>query len=620
MADKKQLIRRPDEMPDHRAQLPHSSHSLSHGSAITATNGHLMPVYYDFLNAGEVVDLAIPFELITEPLVSYARAHLTVHTEFFFVPMQLLYQPFGDWYYNVKEQFSTQFEDAVRKLPLLNLEGVLDSVYENRANADFLSQECWGRRVARLFDLLDYPSNYIFMGPDYEFGDSDPLLYYSTFPYGLLAYNCIYEYFYRLDNRETFRPQLFNVDKFYSTGLIIPSNTDLLRMCSIKYRPLDNDYFTDMKVSPIVDVLNMNVQTELAVADSWLSRSSFTGAGSQVSPVLHSGSVGYDSGLQDGSVSPNLSTHNPSNSIQTQFGFTAFGRTGSNLVNGMDINTANIRAMFASEKLWSITGRAKKRYDDQTLAHFGFKVPHDPKHEISRFGHDVTPIDIGMVIATGASSETPLGEIAGKGRADLKNPKHHRFTAPCHGVVMAIMSIVPEIYYNKYRSKYTVVRSRDDLYTPEYDHLGMQPLFGYEEGYGIYTDSGGVEVDNASKIVGWQYRYEQWKRRFNKVSPAFNDYGVRKTWMVSRSAQVNPFVSSGFVNLPNTESFYSFLHSPLSANSIFVPQYSGLWSERFDENPTSAQMYDLDPYTITLDVQSSKLSTMSDYSLPRLDA
>lgn len=613
MAEKKQQIRRPDEMPEHRAQLPHSSHSLSHGSAITATNGHLMPVYCDFLNAGEVVDLAIPFELITEPLVSYARAHLTVHTEFFFVPMQLLYQPFGDWYYNVKEQFSTQFEDAVRKLPLLDLESTLDIVQINRASADFLSQECYGRRVARLFDLLDYPSNYIFMSPDYDFGENDPLLFYSTFPYGLLAYNCIYEYFYRLDNRETFRPQLFNVDKFYSTGLITLSNTDLLRMCSIKYRPLDNDYFTDMKVSPIVDVLNMNVQSELAVADSWLSRRSFDGSIS----ILSSGNVGSPSGS---SGSP-LYQVDPSSSVISNFGFKTFIGTGSNArVNGQDINTANIRAMFASEKLWSITGRAKKRYDDQTLAHFGFKVPHDPKHEISRFGHDVTPIDIGMVIATGASSETPLGEIAGKGRAELKSPKHHRFTAPCHGVVMAIMSIVPEIYYNKYRSKYTVVRSRDDLYTPEYDHLGMQPIFGYEEGYGIYTNINGTEVDNASKILGWQYRYEQWKRRFNKVSPAFNDYGVRKTWMVSRSAQINPFVQSGMVNLPNTESYYSFLHSPLSANSIFVPQYSGLWSEQFDENPSSAQMYDLDPYTITLDILSSKLSTMSDYSLPRLDA
>ena len=41
----------------------------------------------------------------------------------------------------------------------------------------------------------------------------------------------------------------------------------------------------------------------------------------------------------------------------------------------VDIRYANIRAMFANEKLWSITGRAKKHYDDQTLAHFGFEVP-----------------------------------------------------------------------------------------------------------------------------------------------------------------------------------------------------------------------------------------------------
>lgn len=598
MSDKKQKILRPDEMPEFRNQVPHSTHSLNHGSAITATCSHLMPVFYDFMNAGEVIDVSIPFELITEPLVSYAQARIVVHTEYFFVPMELIYQPFGDWYYNIRSQYSSMFGDDVeRKLPTFDLDGAQLFAKDHKLDVGVNTGsdiECFGRRFCRLFDLLDYGSEAVFGGYDPA---TDPKTDAVIFPYGLAAYNCIYQYFYRLDNRQKFSSRSFNFDRFYQTGQIILTNDEMYQFASIKYRPKDNDYFTDCKVSPIVDVLNLNVKTELAAADSWLTRSK----NSVNSPTVSSGSAG------DASTSGFAGWSNPSGYIQTKFGNVA-GGANAPVGTAIDLSTANIRAMFASEKLWSITGRAKKHYDDQTLAHFGFKVPHDPKHQISRFGHDVTTLDIGMVIATGASADTPLGEIAGKGRAN-GSATHRRFTAPCHGVVMAIMSIVPDLYYYDYRAKYTMVRDRSDFFTPEYDHLGMQPLFGYECGYG--TDGA-----HDTQIMGWQYRYEQWKRRFNKVSNAFGYLGTRKTWMVATEPHYGSVIPGG----PNREDYLAFMHSPYECNSIFVPQYSGLWSTSFDDDRNSAALYDLDPFNITMHIQASLRSEMSDYSLPRLDA
>ena len=159
MADKKQKILRPDEMPEYRNQVPHSTHSLNHGSAITATSGHLMPVFYDFLNAGEVIDVSVPFELITEPLVSYAQARIVVHTEYFFVPMELIYQPFGDWYYNIRSQYSSMFSDDIeRKLPTFSLADAQSFAAAHKSAVGVntgSSYECFGRRFCRLFDLLD---------------------------------------------------------------------------------------------------------------------------------------------------------------------------------------------------------------------------------------------------------------------------------------------------------------------------------------------------------------------------------------------------------------------------------------------------------------------------------
>lgn len=604
MADNKQIIRRPDEMPEHRAQVPRSSHDLGHDYTFTATCAHLMPVFYDFLNAGEEINLGFDFRLRTMPLDSAAMCSLAVHTEYFFVPMQLLYQPFSDWYYDISEQFSSLFFESgstagqvQKKLPQLDLATLWSSIV-GVTGKEYTGYESTNLRVIRLFDMLDYPINAVDTSdPD----DRTPITGYSTFPYGLLAYNCIYQYFYRMDSREVFDPKTFNVDRFYSSGSISDFGTRLARTCAIKYRPVDNDYFTDIKVSPIVDVLNMNASSELAAAKSWLTRSNST-VGTSSSSVLSSGSIGVDG--QSVGNSP-MSSSNPSQKIQTSFGFAAKNNGALGPYNGLDINTANIRAMFASEKLWSITGRAKKRYDDQTLAHFGFNVPHDVKHEITRFGHDVTPIEIGEVIATGASENVPLGEIAGKGYAGQSN-RRHTFQAPCHGVVMMIMSIVPKLNYYDFRSKYTVMRTRDDLYTPEYDHLGMQPLFGYEMGY---------NNDYINSVTGWQYRYEQWKRRFNKVSSAFSPRGSKGSWQLSRKPR---YFDDLEFDVANRQSYARFVHYPNELNSIFVPQYSLDWSEAYVDNV--AQIYDLDPFVISGHIIAQLLSTMSDYSLPKLDA
>ena len=104
--------------------------------------------------------------------------------------------------------------------------------------------------------------------------------------------------------------------------------------------------------------------------------------------------------------------------------------------------SAAIRQMFANEKLAMITGRARKNYDSQILAHYGIKVPHDVKHELSLIGQDSYSLRIGEVTSLASTDDAPLGELAGKGWASSREngnqPRQHKFTAPVHGVVMTI--------------------------------------------------------------------------------------------------------------------------------------------------------------------------------------
>lgn len=598
-----------DEMPEYRAKLGKSTHDLSHKFGFTATVAHLLPVFHDILNPGETVELGFQYNLRTQPLQSAAMVDINSHVEYFFVPLTLLYQPFTSMFYNINDQFSSTIpsNDIPKDFPVILMDprdtpdGKSFHEVMQSLDSDVVGFEEWFNHCYRMFDHFGWNN----MDMNEAGGSSTNWHNPNVFPWQWLAYHCIYQYYYRLDTRELFDHSTFNWDRYYNIPVVDSGSIDFKKLFRIHYRPVDNDYFTDVKVSPIVDILNLNYG-ELGVVNDWLTRSSIG-----LNAVVGSGSEGTV-GDNYGSVSPfGAPSTDPFQKVQTQFGMrqnNVDNYYGTFASNGLDIGTANIRAMFAAEKLWSITGRAKKNYDDQTLAHFGFKVPHDVKHEISCFGHDRGQIHIGEVISTsnvavdssGAiTGSGGLGEIAGKGYGNL-NAKPHKFTAPCHGVVMAILSFTPVITYGYGYLKCNAVTSPNDLFKPEYDHLGMQPLFGYEGHPEEYADW--------SNIIGWQYRYEQWKRRYHRVSAAFRGTGSLDSWMLDFGAPTS-------VNVADTNNYMQYLYAPQSLNQIMLVNYVDV-----STFPNESTMYDGDPFVVDGYIHCKKVSTMSDYSLPRLDA
>ena len=620
-----------DEMPQYRARLSRTTHDLSHKFGFTATVAHLLPVFHDFLQAGETVELGFNYNLRTQPLASAAMVDIKSHVEYFFVPAFLLYEPFGQMFYDLNDQHSSnfpmpdQFQKIQTDLPVLDFADFLTEMQSN--DSLVVGFEEWLCHAYRLFDMLGYNNTH--MNQTGVTDNWNP----NVFPYPILAYNCIYQYYYRLDSRERFNQFVFNWDKYYNspvvdkTGSFQNMTIDWWDLVRLYYRPKDSDYFTDIKVSPIVDVLNLNSKTSLVAANDWLDLSSnpqaaalsanagifsaevqaLGGAGVSGLPtygddpsVVQSTSVlgdGYALALHGNTKGVHLNSNAsingsvlPAQQVQTPH---------THSVPAAALSTANVRALFASEKINSITGRARKHYDDQVLAHLGYKVAHDPKHEISCFGHDRGLIHIGEVISTADTANAGLGEIAGKGYGSLQS-KPHKFTAPCHGVVMAILSFVPDVTYAKTYQKCNAVTDRNSFYQPEFDSLGMQPLFGYESDITDYV--------NRSRIVGWQYRYEQWKRRYNRVSKAFAGVGNLDSWMLD-------FDAPHAANVANTENYEEYLHSPSELNQIMLVNY-------VDSVPGADEthVYDGDPFVIDGLVHCKKVSTMSDYSLPRLDA
>ena len=592
----------PDMMPDFRARLPRCGHPLSHDFGFTATCAHLLPVFHTILNPGEKITLGMDYMIRTMPLAQAAMTTIDVHTEYFFVPFNLLYEPAAANLMRINDNYSSNFQTqntGGSDLPLLHWLSLQNYVTANRATYPYGTRnDCLGRSAVRLFEMLDL-NPYVADENSSSTANSG-----NFFPYQVLAYHAIYQYRYRLDTREQFVNYSFNWDSYFGTPLVTLTANEMLEFCKLHCRPQSGDYFNSVKVSPIVDVLNLNDSySSFPLAQQWLSRSEYISGRN----VLTSGSIGSAGGAHTNG--PDYQALSPVSNIVTQFGFTGddFPNTvsGANTVNGNDINTANIRAMFANEKLWSIIGRAKKRYDDQVFARFGYKVPHDVKHQISCFGHDISQIHIGEVISTASTTQAPLGEIAGKGYGQQSNQRHS-FTAPCHGVVMMIFSITPRYRYKAGFARWNQITEVNDFYQPEFDHLGMQPMFLYE----LYNPSGSVPTG----IFGWEYRYQQFKQRYDKVTNAFTLGGTLNAWMLQKS----PWQGTS-ASIPNTDNYDQFMYHPADLNQIFLAQYSLAWPAAPAGYSAIMAIYDNDNFVVDSHITANLVSTMSQYSLPRLD-
>lgn len=591
-------------MPQHVAHLPRTGFDMSQSFAFTSSSGMLLPVYQDVLNVGETVYLNGSLFSRTQPLVNAAMADVDVYLDWFFVPIPMLYQLFPSIRYATNDFFSSVFSDQVfmsgTNLPLCQLDGVSDEIhlltYGSQTRYAFAhggfsnSFDCLGKQTFRLWNHLGLNPYGIFHGddtaPNYK-TESNP----TVFPLFGLAYQAIFQDYYRLEDYEYRNVRSFNVDKYHDQQDSVDMMTDLTEgRWQLRYRPRHKDYFTSVKVNPILGSMNLTA----------LDRSS---PGDILSKV--------DSYLDDGQILPVSITGSYQN---VSAGSIANGMTQT---AGKTLNTtSNIRNLFAVEKLMRIIGRARKDYDSQVLAHFGFKVPHDVKHQLSHLFTQHALLHIGEVVSTANTYEwnsdtqtskgAQLGAIGGKGYVSIPNNKQaYKFTAPVDGVVMCIYSCAPRFRYNRTFDKQNSITTRLDFFTPEFDKLGMQPLYRYE------ADSS--KVGTADRL-GWQYRYAQHKSKYDRASEAFSNPSTGsnyyKSWLLSREG-FRVYQSQG--NPLNAEDFYV---SPKDLDNIMVIKYETAWADSYKTYPYL--MFGTDPFINDFRASVKKVSTMSPTGEPEL--
>ena len=349
-------------------------------------------------------------------------------------------------------------------------------------------------------------------------------------PFRLLAYQKIYSDFYKRDDYEATNPLHWNIDDFKRGSAVMDfdDNSRLLNMLRLRYRWHNKDYFTGVVPSELLGGLQ----------------------------GFNANSLGM--------FGDNMEINSDDNKVSVGSG---------------NVSTKGIRAMFALEKLMRLTRRAGGfDYISQTLAHYGFEPPRGRGDKVEFVGGTANNINISEVVSTADTAKGFTGQIYGRGIGSIDEKGNTEFTAKEHGVLMCIASIVPDSDYsaeglNSFNSKL----QRGDYFQPEFQDLGLQPVFNYELYNRIYADNMPENLRISKGVFGFAPRYAEYKSAFDKLHGEFRNGRNMSMWSsVSNVTDTNQGVARNSLKI-----------NPGVFNRIFAEVYNG--HESTDQFLTSAQ-------------------------------
>lgn len=546
--------------PSHRANLGKNGFDVGKNSFFTSSTGMLLPTYWDFLNPGDKVKYGVDQFTRTVTLLAPPFMKLRQVVRWFFVPIQQLYTPFGSMFYGIDDINTTLIgtTQVSQNIPTVKTDdiGSFISTYVTGTTLDSFGYDVLlgANRLAEFFHYGFHPSN-----------TNASTNLYRINPLLACAYQKIYYDKFRLSNREALDRVAYNLDSYYTTGDVSAQNF-IRKMLMIRYAHYDKDYFINNEVAPLIDGGSIGMLNSASLADvnQWLNDGTYT--------QVYTPSIRSDKTVSGSQPSTSTTSANQAQYIENRI--------------GQALTTSNIRSMFAIEKLAEITRRAAKHYDAQTLAHFGYDVPQGISGEVYELGSFVNNIQVSDVAATADSGGSIVGDLSGRGNGFASGNKNS-FVAPCHGILMAISYSIPDTTYSAIGilARENTYRSRVDFYQPEFDRLGMQPMFAYESSF---DPNAPATTNNA--INGWHYRYQELKMKPNVSYGDFNS--TRYPWVAKRNVN------------PNSTNLSQYLVSPNYLDNQVSNQFNGNFA--------------LDPLMSWHDYKVFKSSVMSTYGLPSL--
>lgn len=457
----------------------HSVHDLSHEFKFTGDMGQLIPVMCDEVVPGDSIKLGNQMVIRFAPTIAPIMHEINAFVHYFFVPYRILW--------DLWESFITGGKngDDASVLPTWT------------PGAAPIENSLW--------DYLGFPTGVIPTG-------------FAPLDFPRRAYNLIYNQYYRDENLQ---------DE-------IALNSELVR-----YRAWKKDYFTSALpwqqrgIAPALPISGSSAAIFPANINAFLYEASDAFANKQITNDAQ-GNASFSPQKSDGSNfggnKQNIITQIPKSSIDNNIVSFASAAT---------FNVSDLRLAFQIQKWMERNARGGVRYNEFVKMHYGVD-PGDARLQRAEYiGGSKNPVIISEVLQTSSTDATsPQGNLAGHGIV-AGQTFCGRYKIKEHGLVMGIMSVMPEPTYQQGINRQWIKRSRYDFFTPEFANLSEQAI---ERGE-LYAT--GVQAENRT-VFGFQGRFDELRYKPSRVAGAMRS--TLKYWHLGRIFAAAPLLNESFIS------------------------------------------------------------------------
>lgn len=324
------------------------------------------------------------------------------------------------------------------------------------------------------------------------------------------------------------------------------------------YQLIYNEYYRDQNLISEVDIqthLNGNISafiSELTTIrkrawehDYFTSCLPFAQKGPSVSLPNGTTSISGDGDLRLSPFESGTLTTDTNGYINSTSGKKQYV-SGLKIDNVTSPTITEFRRALAVQKYQELLARAGSRYTEWLKAFFG-TAPADSRLQRPEYlGGGKQPVYVQEVLQMSETATTALGTFAGKATsAGSTRIVTKEFTEP--GILMGIMSVIPHTAYYQGIPKMWTKFDRFEHFTPQFEHIGEQPVYNRE----IYA----TERSGTGDVFGYLPRYAEYKYSNDEIHGEFRD--TLKYWTLARSFSEKPTLSKEFVECSPTNEIFA---------------------------------------------------------------
>lgn len=569
----------------------------------TAKVGELLPLYWDMAIPDCDYDIDLAYFTRTRPVQTAAYTRIREYFDFYAVPCDLLWKSFDSAVIQMGEVAPVLSKTLLDPLtvgtdiPWCYLADLSTSLYYSGGGSPLGSTVSVlsgfgnifgynrGDTTHKLLSYLNYGSVVDFSSSNV--GTSINRWWNTSFPasgafeysqkylnnnavslFPLLAYQKIYQDFFRWSQWENADPTSYNVDYYTGSGnLFGPSGLSALIPAGSNYWKRDNMFslrYCNWNKDMFMGLLPNSQFGDVAVVN-------LGDSGSGTIPV------GL---LSDTEVFTQVFNATAMNTVSDT---SPIGISGSKPVsprqsmvakiNNTDVASFSILALRQAEALqkWKeITQSVDTNYRDQIKAHFGINTPASMSHMAQYIGGIARNLDISEVVNNNLYEDGSEAVIYGKG-VGSGSGKMRYHTGSQYCIIMCIYHAMPLLDYAvSGQDPQLLCTSVEDLPIPEFDNIGMEAVPAT-----TLFNSNRFDGTLLNDFLGYNPRYWPWKSKIDRVHGAFTT--TLKDW-------VSPIDDSYLYKWFNSKdgkaasiSWPFFKVNPNTLDSIFAVAADSTW-------------------------------------------